>query len=467
MSSKTIESLDFYSKDYLHGYLAQIPEVESCAEVFNMNTSSGYASALHTANPSLPAREILANTEISQLELARAYIYMRDLGDYRSMTRSMHYSRRLMVASAESLLDTRFFESEDSGPETLEVHATKGSCDYSCQMCLWSDKTDLTYKERKLDTGGLMSVPEWCDVIRDAAQTGTKRVIFSGGGEPLLNKDIFTLSHEARKHGMSVHLYTNGYGLRNATEPMLNEVLSMEQIRFSVHSPYPDTYDHIVKMPAKNNTLPIVMQTIKELLARKHATGSATKIGIGMVVQSSNSDQVVDMVEFAAGLGVDFLNLRRDEVEVDTALSEDQQLRVAEQLKSIRQRYLDGEFGELQFDMSDEMTAAANSVPNYTVSAEECVVKAFRPAISPYGIYASCDLKAEPRFANKTHSFGNVRTSGLLSVINSSLSQKVSANCSECMPSGKTINAVASKLILDNVLGISRHMQAFSRPMTK
>jgi MoaA/NifB/PqqE/SkfB family radical SAM enzyme len=390
----------------------------------------------------------------------------------RQITDSPYYPRRMMTQFAESTVQDWVNDPEYAGSilrgetvaaRNLEVHATRGTCDYTCTMCLWSDKEELTYRNLGLGEFGLMDASDWGRVFQSAQDLGTSRVVFSGGGEPLLNKDLFNLSATARGMGLKTHLYTNGFGLRRATEKDWGEVVQMEQVRFSMHSPTEDVYNQIVTMPEGVSALPTVAANIRELLVRRNASGGNVNVGIGFVTQTLNHHQIEEMVDFAKDLGVDFINLRQDEVEVTRELGNAERRLIAAQLSSIRDRNARDEFGGMHVDMSDDLVALANGVEQNTRRVATCFAKILRPAISPFGVVAPCDLRAEPRFSDPDYVLGNVKRQQLPVIMENAAQKDIDASCEQCMPSGRTINAIVTKLIKDFEAGIDYTDQPFAR----
>lgn len=460
-------------RQYVSDYLATVPEARQYQSSQEVLAPSELAVQLHLTDPSITATDLVAATGLTLDEVRELYRGMQLDEGLRSTTDSIYYPRRMMTKFAEATVsdwaeDPEYADKLLSGQTVaardLEVHATRGTCDYTCTMCLWSDKEELTYRNLGLSEFGLMNTSDWEHVFKSAQELGTRRIVFSGGGEPLLNKDLFGLSATARAMGLRTHLYSNGFGLRRATEKDWDEVMQMEQVRFSMHSPTEDIYNQIVTMPDRTNALPVVAANIKELLARREATDREVRVGIGFVTQSLNYHQIESMVDFARDLGVDFINLRQDEVEVTRELGETERGVIAAQLLSIRNRMLSGEFGDMYVDMSDDMTALANGVEQSTRRVISCFAKLFRPAISPFGVVAPCDLRAEPRFSNPAYVLGNTKRQSLPLIMENAAQKDIDAGCAQCMPSGRTINAVVTKLIKDYEAGIHYTEQPFFKP---
>ncbi len=457
-------------RQYMSDYLATVPEAEQFQVTAEGQTPRGDALQTHLTDPSITATDLAVETSLSLEEIRLLYLDIQNNETVQQVTDSSFYPRRMMTQFAKGTVDDwaedseyadKILRGETVAARNLEVHATRGTCDYTCTMCLWSDKEELTYHNLGLREFGLMDASDWRDVFQSAQELGTRRIVFSGGGEPLLNKDLFDLSAAARDMGLQTQLYSNGFGLRRATEKDWDEVMQMEQVRFSMHSPTDDVYNQIVTMPENTNALPVVTANIKELLARRESSSGDVRVGIGFVTQALNYHQIEAMVDFAKDLGVNFINLRQDEVEVTRELGDMERKAIAAQLSSIRNRTLRGEFGDMQVDMSDDMIALANGIEQATRRVASCFAKLLRPAISPFGVVAPCDLRAEPRFSDPDYVLGNVKRQELPLIMTNAARKDVDAGCAHCMPSGRTINAIVTKLIMDNEAGIHYTEQPF------
>ncbi len=452
---------------YILQYLSSVPEFTIQSETKDLSQ----AAKLHLSDPSVSAVELSQITGMSIDDIRRLYRDMQVDPTIQAIVESPFYPRRLMTNFARSTVKDWIADPEYANKlllgetvmsRTLELHATKGSCDYTCIMCLWSDKEQITYSKRQLDSFGLMDSQNWQTVMKQARDMGSRTVVFSGGGEPLLRSDFFELIRTAREIGLKTQLYTNGFSLNRLSEESMKELLQMEQLRISVHSPAEDIYNRIVDLPEATNALPRVSENIRDLLARRNSQDRSVRIGIGFVTQASNHNQIEQMADFASGLGVDFFDIRQDEVDVTRNLILEEQVLVAQQLVKVRARALHREFGSMSVDMSDDLTALANNVGQGIRTVEECFMKKLRPAISPHGIVGPCDLKVEPRFANPKTIFGNAKTQSIPQLAEKMTQKQIPANCTECMPSGRTGNAVFTKLLRDFEIGINYIDQPFN-----
>ncbi|MEV3965956.1 radical SAM protein [Nocardia sp. NPDC050193] len=392
-----------------------------------------------------------------------AYRHCRSSTAVHELVSSNYYPHRLRWAAAASTITewrrspdrpARIAAREPVMSETVEIHPTRGTCNYSCAMCLWSDQKELTYTTQSLDTGGLLSEHEWIRLLGDLRDGGARRVVVSGGGEALINPGLPEIVTAAAGLGFEVHVYTTGFSIRPGT-PLFAALLRCHRIRFSVHSPDPITYDRIAGTRPQQRALHRVVDNLASLRA---ARSGGLRLGMGCVIQPFNVDQTADMAAFAAEAEADWLDLRKDEVEVTDSLDDRQTAQLREQLRAVRAAPPAG----IRIDLSDELVAIANGSAPHRARTRECMARYLRPTISPYGLLAPCDLKAEPRFAQSGYDLGNIKRSRILDVITTSAQQPIADDCDQCMPSSRTGNAVVHKLLDDLAAGLALDEQPFS-----
>ena len=88
-------------------------------------------------------------------------------------------------------------------------------CNLTCKHC-YSVSADM-------DFPGELSTTEVSSVMADLRQFGVPVLILSGG-EPLMRKDIFGISHLAKSMGFYVGLSTNGTLINDGTADRIAEV---------------------------------------------------------------------------------------------------------------------------------------------------------------------------------------------------------------------------------------------------
>ncbi|HEY3895547.1 MAG TPA: radical SAM protein [Pseudonocardiaceae bacterium] len=422
-----------------------------------------WAVLCHLAAPSTPAQQ-LADILGTDLDVVRsAYRHCRESQPVSRLIGSWFYPHRLRYAFAAATVQewrrvpdrpARILARQPVLGETMEIHPTRGTCNYGCAMCLWSDQQTLTYQTKHLDSGGLMTAEDWCRVLAELHDQGVRRLIVSGGGEALINPQLPDILTEAGDLGFELHIYTTGFSIRPATA-LLAALLRCHRIRFSIHSPEPVTYDRIAGTRAEQHALDRVTRNLVMILTER---GESLQVGIGFVIQPYNFQQLETMVEFAEDVGVDWLDLRKDEVDVTEGLTGDQLVTVREQLRSIRYRPPT----DTRIDIGDELVSLANGqTPDRTRTAE-CLGRYFRPTIGAYGHLTPCDLKAEPRFSDTRYDLGSVKKSRIMNVVSVSSGRRIPDDCAQCMPSSRTGNAIVHKLLADLQAGVGLTDQPFA-----
>ncbi len=269
-------------------------------------------------DPSTPSREIINLCGEKGSELIHVYSGLQKDPLFQYVAQSPFYSRRIMFNIARTI--TRDFDNDPDYIERLisgepvtsrvvELHSTKATCNYNCVMCFWSNVNQTKNMMPEMHEGELMSVYDWKKMLFEIKKLGTKTAVFSGGGEPLLNPDFFEIINFAHQIGLKTQLYTNGFNMADLSENEWSCLLKMEKIRFSIHSPKENTYNQIVKLPAKVNALKKVAYNLSNLLEKREASGSMLKVGMGFVIQPYNALEIEEMVEFFLQSSADFINI--------------------------------------------------------------------------------------------------------------------------------------------------------------
>jgi MoaA/NifB/PqqE/SkfB family radical SAM enzyme len=412
------------------------------------------------SDPVLPVADLALRTRSSTDDVLAAYRAIRGDEEIAAFVCSLFYSHRLLWAAAAATTSdwmadperpARLLAGEPVMSRTVELHASKGTCGYRCTMCLWSDQDQLTYRSRDLRADGLLPIGRWCQVLDELRAEGVATIVLSGGGEVLLNPDVPELLAHARQLGLRVHLYTTGFHMPAKRIGLWSELARVERVRFSIHSPNEATYNMITGLSGRHRALERVTDNIRRLLDQR-CTG--LRVGIGFVAQPANLTEIRDMADFAAHLGVDFLDLRKDEVDVTAALTDEQLDDLRSQLRVVRATAAAGGYGPMAVDMGDELVAITNRERLTHQRTPECRAKYFRPTISPYGIVAPCDLTAEPRFAAGGFNLGNIGRRALADVVADLAHHRIPDACAQCMPSSRTGNAMFHKLLTDLRNGI-------------
>lgn len=140
-------------------------------------------------------------------------------------------------------------------PIEVEI-GLSGACNHRCVFCAVDY---IGYQAHFMNETVLLKN------LRILADKGLKSVIFSGEGEPLLNKNAVRIFNETKKMGIDIALATNGVLF---TKDKLEECLeSFSWIRFSIAAGTAETYEKI--QTAKSGDFNRVLQNLRDAVAIK------------------------------------------------------------------------------------------------------------------------------------------------------------------------------------------------------
>jgi PqqA peptide cyclase len=142
-----------------------------------------------------------------------------------------------------------------------------------------------------------LTFEEWKRVFTEARELGVLQLGLSGG-EPLARKDLEGLAAHAHQLGLYTTLVTSGVGLTRERAQTLRDA-GLEHIQISIQDSDTETADRIAGMRVGRHKQAAV-QIVREL-------GFAFSVNV--VLHRANLDRIGDIIEMAAALGADRLEL--------------------------------------------------------------------------------------------------------------------------------------------------------------
>jgi MoaA/NifB/PqqE/SkfB family radical SAM enzyme len=168
-------------------------------------------------------------------------------------------------------------------------------CNLACRMC----------KRETFPFGNQMMPYETFVKILDRLPRGVRAVSFGGYGEMLMHPRFFDFVRLARGRGFATMTTSNGTLLH--TDERITALLEcgLGELRISV--------DH-VRAPAVEGEVghvfsPALLRIVSHLAERRR--GTPLRLGLNTVVHTGNVDEVLEIVRFADGLGLDLVELIR------------------------------------------------------------------------------------------------------------------------------------------------------------
>lgn len=185
------------------------------------------------------------------------------------------------------------------GPEHVVVDLTN-RCNTNCLLC-WT-YSPLLAKADKPPQSWYKQTLSWTafqQLVDDLATLGTKRIRFTGGGEPMLYPFFKEAVHYVRAKGIILALTTNGLCLNNS----LTDVLAQEgidELAVSLWAATEKTWLELHPRGKKGDFYRILQQ-----LERLKKNNPQVKINLLHVLCHSNVSEISPMCDLACALGAD------------------------------------------------------------------------------------------------------------------------------------------------------------------
>jgi PqqA peptide cyclase len=173
-------------------------------------------------------------------------------------------------------------------PTTLLAELTH-RCPLHCPYC--SNPMEMVRAQGEMET------EDWKRVFTQARELGVLQLGLSGG-EPLVRKDLEELAIHARGLGLYTTLVTSGLGLTRVRAERLREA-GLEHIQISIQDADPEVAEKIAGVSSVKQKQ-AAAAIVKEL-------GFAFSINV--VLHRANLDRIGSIIELAAELGADRLEL--------------------------------------------------------------------------------------------------------------------------------------------------------------
>ncbi|MFC1730006.1 radical SAM protein [candidate division KSB1 bacterium] len=301
----------------------------------------------------------------------------------------------------------KWLKDETVYPITIEIDPSN-ACNERCIWCCWEEhRNDKTVMSWELIE----------KIIKDLAKVGVKGLIWTGGGEPLVNKHVPKGMELAKSLGMENGMFTNGILMTPNILPTI--VKCCTWIRISLGAATAETFKKCHGTDDFNK----IINNIKEFMKLKKELNKDIAIGISMMVHPENYHELYDEAKMAKELGVDYFQGKP----LNQMGSEDMKWwngKVIPLFKKAKDELEDDDFRILtaqytQDKYGDEGSKFLSDItPSLEVAEEEkkkCYVHNFVTAITANGDVAFCkNLRDRKEFI-----LGNLKTQTMEEIWNS------------------------------------------------
>ena len=173
------------------------------------------------------------------------------------------------------------------------------SCNHKCRWCIYN------YTKPSIMPRNLL-----LKVTKEICGLGVNAIMYSGGGEPLMSKDIGEVINIVKDHGLDQGMHTNGALL---TDKLIEKIVDTHTwIRISLDAATAKTHSLIHGCPTAD--FQKIISNIKKLAKRKEESGSKITIGAGMVVCRDNANEIDLAAKSGAGWGLGYFHFKPEYV---------------------------------------------------------------------------------------------------------------------------------------------------------
>ncbi len=202
-------------------------------------------------------------------------------------------------------------------------------CNYRCVFCAL--ESEAPAKKADISPDALERL------ISDLAELNTEQVSFTGGGEPMLYRDIDRFIELTRKHGMACSICTNGSRLDEDRIRRYAEI--GVHLSISLNAADADTYT-VIHPRTKPEDFHRITRLLGEFvsLAEKLGTQAHSFVSLNFVIHSNNYHQIMEMHRLAREIGasqVQFRLIQPREAHRHLFLDEDQLAQAREQVRAV------------------------------------------------------------------------------------------------------------------------------------
>lgn len=202
------------------------------------------------------------------------------------------FSRKLMH-HPEHLIALR--EGKRPFPVTFEIDLTN-LCNHSCYFCVAKEMRDT--HQNTLDTQTVLGA------IAQLKGMGVKGISFTGGGEPLVHKDFYSILAKTHEMGIHTGLMTNGALIKKYEELVRN----LNWIRVSVGAGSRELYQKI----QGRDDFDLVIQNVRSLVQARDKSQAVVNIGVRMLIDMDNYRTLPQLALALQDSGIDYIQVAPD-----------------------------------------------------------------------------------------------------------------------------------------------------------
>lgn len=321
-------------------------------------------------------------------------------------------------------------------PVTVEIDPSN-ACNHNCVWC--------TFDYFRAKDKDVLSREVLLKLMEELAEVGVKSIIWTGGGEPWVNKNLQDAILLAHKKGIDQGMATNGVLL--SKDDIEAIVKTHIYCRISLDAGTEETYDKVHN--GKKGDFKKIIENMKLFSLIKKETNSKIDLGASLLVHPFNYKDIVKAAELTKECGFNFFQLKpvvmHHGEQLPSSLFE-KAVELGEEAKKLTDENF--KVFVIDYKFKDIINRENNFGRNYS----KCWGHSFIGQVSANGnVYLCCHLRGFPEFC-----FGNIKEKSFKEIWESKERQEAinRIDFSKCQPLCKLHE---TNKILDYIKNPHRH----------
>jgi MoaA/NifB/PqqE/SkfB family radical SAM enzyme len=288
-----------------------------------------------------------------------------------------------------------WFNGDKQLPPPIELSLDPGHlCNFKCGHCN-AQRYLVLNPDQVPEDKKIMTKEHLREIIDFCADWGVRGVCIGGGGEPLMNKNVWDLPSYIKEKGMRSSFATNG-SLIN--KQIANEMMNCRWVGVSVDSATPKTFEIVHGLDAFDK----VVNNLELLVRTKKDTGSNIDISYKFLINPFNWHEVYDACKLAKEVGVRDFHARPADLERKDF---EQGIKLNYNIEEIQEQF--SRAHELSKDSSFRVFTVMHKYnPDFTVmhNFKKCSASSLMAQVCSDGnVYVCADHRIEDRFKLCSH----------------------------------------------------------------
>jgi len=206
-----------------------------------------------------------------------------------------------------------WLEKEITKPIMIEIDTTN-KCNHNCAFCAGNRTKNIAELDLSFLKKIINQISPFC-----------KGLVFTGGGEPLVNKDTIKAIEYAKSKKIDVALITNGNLITDKNAKII--LKNCTWIRISVDGVSSKEYSKNRRI--SKDSFNLLLKNIQLLVKYKKQLKSKCTIGVGYLINKKNKKNILKFTEMFKKIKVDYVQFRPyhyHEVNIDKEINSSKKL---------------------------------------------------------------------------------------------------------------------------------------------